>query len=166
MPRDRAGRQLVVRLNVQRSDSELTDGTGDPAASDHGYRLSLTQTDPPAEEQDWDVVAVVAAVAAEVEYALPFQKEIPLLRKLEREPREIDLLDVFLNLRKVGVDRGIGDETAGQSVFEVETGVRREAVVKRHSGGVVCRQGGDDVRFQFEVHRLRGRFQPDERTGR
>src|SRR4030095_7370346 len=113
--RNRTCRQFVVRLDVQRSDAEFADGARDPAASNNGYGLALTQADPPAEKQNGDVVAVAAtAVSAEVEYALPLEEKIPLLRKLEGETREVDLLDVFLDLRKVGVDRGVGNEATRQ----------------------------------------------------
>ena len=50
--------ELVVRLDIQCTDAVLADRAGDPAAGDDRYRIALTQTDPPAEEEDWDVVAI------------------------------------------------------------------------------------------------------------
>ena len=102
------------------------------ASRDDGHGLTLTQTDPPAEKQGGDVVAAATAAArpTKVEHALPFEKEVPLFRKLQAESCEVDLLQVLLDLCKVGVDGGIGNEAARQSVLEIEPGVPREAVEK------------------------------------
>src|SRR5205823_214274 len=102
---------------------------------------------------------------AKAENALPLEKEVALLREEEAEPRQVHLLFVFLDLRKVGVIRHIGGQALGQPVFHVESGIAGEIV--RHGGAGLAVRGhrGDPVRFEFEIAALWRDLEADERGG-
>ena len=99
---------------------------GEPRAADDRHGLALAQADLPAEEQQRHVARAVAGLhAAEVEDALAFDEEVALLGEEQAEAGEVDLLQVFFDLREVGAQGGVEDQAAGQAVLEVEAGVGR-----------------------------------------
>ena len=107
-----------------------------PPARDHGHRLTLAEADPAAEEHDGQralpTIRLSASVAsarcrlhaAEREDTLAFEKEVALLGKEQVEPRQVDLLDVLLDLREIGVVGDVGDQAARQPVLEVDADIR------------------------------------------
>ena len=63
----------------------------------------------------------------------PFEEEVALLGKEQAEARQVDLLQVFLDLREVGVDGDVGGEAARQPVLEVDADVAGAVVAERRA---------------------------------
>ena len=72
----------------------------------------------------------------EVEDALPLEEEVALLREEQAEARQVHLLLVDLDLRKVGVHRQVERHVAGDAVFRVDADV---AIDLFDTGGVDTR---------------------------
>ena len=120
----------------------------DPAAVEHDRRGVAA-----ADEAAGKIAAgAVDRHAAERERALVLQEEVAFLRKEQIESREVDLLLVRLDLREVGVDRQVGDESLRHGILHVETGLRPPD--RSRSRGVatrVRRQARDRVRLDIQV---------------
>src|SRR5207253_10902258 len=99
-------RRRIANLDIQQTDVEIR------LPSDHlsadsdrnldGGVLIPMKTDAPGEEGNQ---IRLSRQTCDVEDAGALEKERPLLRKEERKPRQIDLTNVRLGLREVGVDR-------------------------------------------------------------
>ena len=81
------------------------------SAADDRDDAAVLESDPAAEEdhRDLRVVTRRAALGAEAEELLPLHEELALLRILQREPRQVELLLVVFHLREVGVVGGVED---------------------------------------------------------
>ena len=115
-------------------------------------RHAVGQPDAPAEEHHRDVVrhevtlragpstAVTAATtrltlhAAKGKDPLPFEKEVALLGKEHAEARQVHLLLIFLNLRKVGVVGEIRREPFRQPTFTSKPASRSGSLVATSTG--------------------------------
>ena len=101
---------------------------------DNRHRLSLTETDLPAEKQDWRFGVRLCLAAQrgrqirEAEDADALEKEVALFVEEQIEPREVDLLGVFFDLGEVGVDGHVGREAACHAVFEIESDITGQVV--------------------------------------
>ena len=98
-------RRLVVGLHVEGADAPGPGLPGEPAAADDRHGARSAQPDAPAVEDCRRVAAAgpAAGPAAEGEDALPFEKEFPLFRERQAEPRQVHLRLVRLDLREIGV---------------------------------------------------------------
>ena len=100
--------------------------------------------------------------ATETEQSLVFEKELSLLREKQAEAAQVDLLDILLDLGKIGIDRRVRNEAARKPVLEVEPRVYLEVVAERDGDGPIRRHRRERVRLYFKVDGLPRRFEAHE----
>ena len=164
-----AGGQALAAAHGERPDAVVAELARHPGAAPDRHRLIAADPDPAAEEEDRHAArrpespgrggALGSLRGAEGEDALPFEKELALLRKEEAEPGQVDLLGIRLDLREVGVPGQVGGEPAGDSDLGVHADVG--PVVPFEPPGVGANSGGvaDGVRFHLHVPGAGRRFQ-------
>ena len=84
-----------------------------PPPMDRNLLAVLAEADPPAEED------VDRPGLSDREQARVLQEERPLLGEEQREPVEVDLLVVHLDLREVGVEGGVEGQARADAVLQV-----------------------------------------------
>ena len=136
--RHRAERGHVAGAHLQHADLIAAAAAEQPAAGDDRHDAAVLEADPPAEEnhRDLGIVAGAAALRSEAEELLPFQEELALLGKLQREPRQVELLLVVFDLREVRVLGEVGDVALRDRPLDVHADV---AVATFAIGGVAVR---------------------------
>ena len=162
-------------LNVQSANPERAGTAGHPPSHLNGVHAARREPDAAAEEHDRrQVPDRPTRTKAEVRSALhaskgedtrPFEKELSFLREEQAETGQVDLLLILLDLREVGVVGEVGNETPGQPVLDIESGVRVPVV--RHDGlRVIVGYGRRDaVGLELQIPRRCWSLQPDQRRG-
>ena len=156
----------VVGLDVQRADGVaarlagqsrpaenrhgLAAGQADAAAVEDLRHVAAAEEARSAETRGAELAARVAGRAAEVEDAAAFEEELPLLRKEQVEPRQVELRLVGLHLREVGVVGEVRGQVLRQAVLDVDAAVAGALVhdLLRRIEGAVDRPDG--VRLDLE----------------
>ena len=142
---------MVICLNAYGSHVERADLSGDPPACEDRDWLSILQTDPSAvEKRRCSTTAAAPATTTsetaptsiptspEVEDSSAFKKELPLLRKEETEPGQVDLLLVHLDLCEIRVEGEIRRQVLGDSVLDVQPRIHVDVVGDHRIDAHVC----------------------------
>ena len=98
--------RFVTGLDVQQTETVPSEATGESSTDFEGHRLLLAEPDSPRVEENRCVTGHTGGPgAAEVEESPILEKEFALFWEEQTEARQIDLLLVCLNLRKIRVVR-------------------------------------------------------------
>jgi len=104
--------------------------------------------------------------AAELEDALPFQEELPLLGEEDTEACQVDLLLVVLDLGEVGVAGEVRGQALRKADLEIAAEITARLVGAARRADVVGAHVAGEVRLQFERPRGSVRVDTDQRGKR
>ena len=137
----RPGARRVVGLDIERAHAVSSDPAGDAAPGHNRHLLVAVKTYPPAEEQERHD-SRAAGGTAEVEHPAPFEEELALLRKLQVEARQVDLLLIRFDLCKVRVVGEVHRKVLREPVLDVHADVGAGVVDDRRRGACDPSSGG------------------------
>src|SRR4030095_90440 len=111
--------RLFARLSLQHADVERSSLAGQLAPKiDRLWRPALVEADAPAEKgrkiNPFSSSPETTAAVREVEEQRAVEKEVALLGKEQREPRQVRLPLIDFRLREIGVHREVGSEARRQ----------------------------------------------------
>ena len=135
---------FLARLDIEKADRVPARTTRQAAAGTYGCLFSSGEADASAEKHD-RCIAVLAPLeaasgrAAEGEDSLSLEKELALFGEEQAEAREVDLLFIRFDLRKIRIDGEVRDEALRDAVFGIEADVGAESVLHRWRRGSIGR---------------------------
>ena len=138
VPRSGAG----VRQRPPGSERERADGDRPRLPGEPGAPLDVAFEAHPAAEEDFGLPP-----GPELEQSGALEEELPLFRKEEVEPGEVDLDVVRLDLGEVGVPGEIERQVGGQPVLQVQTGLRLAFEVGL-AGELLAAEGGEGLHLE------------------
>ncbi len=135
---------FLARLDIEKADRVPARTTRQAAAGTYGCLFSSGEADASAEKHD-RCIAVLAPLeapsgrAAEGKDSLSLEKELALFGEEQAEAREVDLLFIRFDLRKIRIDGEVRDEALRDAIFGIEADVGAESVLHRWRRGSIGR---------------------------
>ena len=144
-----ASTENPYKLDVEKAKAVPSDAARCASTGNDRYRLPVIEADAPAVKQDRHIAPcrreAAGRNAAKGKQSLVLEKELALLREEHAEPRQVDLLLVGLDLRKVGVVGEVRGEILRQPVLRVEPDVPGEIVRDGRRAHAIGREAGNRV---------------------